>query len=144
MVNRCVAAGCSNTPSDSVSLFRFPKDHIVRNQWEKQVQRTRAKWKATEHSFLCSEHFTDDSFEVDSAIASKFGMKIRKRLKPGAVPTVFHRPSTATQVREQEKVSLLQKRASSSIEGNGAPKKTKRRAVEKRERYKVWQLSSQI
>ena len=54
-------------------------------------------------------------------------MKIRKRLKPGAVPTVFHRPSTATQVREQEKVSVLQKRASSSIEGNGAHKKTKRR-----------------
>ena len=138
MVNRCVAAGCSNTPSDRVSLFRFPKDHIVRNQWEKQVQRTEAKWKATEHSFLCSEHFTDDSFEVDSAIASKFGMKIRKRLKPGAVPTVLHRPSTTTQVREQEKVSLLQKRASSSIE------ETKRGAVEKRERYKVWQLSSQI
>ena len=26
MPNRCVAAGCVNMPSDSVSLFRFPKD----------------------------------------------------------------------------------------------------------------------
>ena len=25
MPNRCVAAGCGNMPSDSVSLFRFPK-----------------------------------------------------------------------------------------------------------------------
>ena len=31
MPNRCVAAGCGNMPSDSVSLFRFPKDpHFVR------------------------------------------------------------------------------------------------------------------
>ena len=31
MPNCCVAAGCGNMPSDSVSLFRFPKDsHIVR------------------------------------------------------------------------------------------------------------------
>ena len=92
MVNRCVAAGCSNTPSDRVSLFRFPKDKVLRNKWEKQVQRTRAKWKVTEHSYLCSEHFTEDSFEVDSEIASKFGLKKRRRLKSGAVPTIFHRP----------------------------------------------------
>ena len=25
-------------------------DHVIRKQWEKQVQRTRAKWKATEYS----------------------------------------------------------------------------------------------
>ena len=79
MVNRCAAAaGCSNTPSDHVCLFPFPKDHVIRKQWEKQVQRTQAKWKATEYSFLCSEHFTDDAFEVDSAIGSKFGMKKKK------------------------------------------------------------------
>ena len=32
-------------------------------------------------------HFGDDCFEVDSALASPFGMKKRRRLKPGAVPT---------------------------------------------------------
>ena len=26
MPNRCVAAGCGNMPSDSISLFHFPKD----------------------------------------------------------------------------------------------------------------------
>ena len=35
MVNRCVAAGCSNTPSDRVSLFKFPRDGALRRQWEK-------------------------------------------------------------------------------------------------------------
>ena len=90
MVNRCVAAGCCNTPSDRVSLLKFPSDGALRRKWEKQVQRTRAKWKATEHSFLCSDHFTEDCFEVDSALASQFGMKKRRRLKPGAIPTIFH------------------------------------------------------
>ena len=28
MPNRCVAAGCGNMPSDSISLFRFRKIHI--------------------------------------------------------------------------------------------------------------------
>ena len=58
MVNRCVAAGCFNTHSDRVSLFKFPRDAVLRRKWEKQVQRTRAQWKATEHSILCSDYFT--------------------------------------------------------------------------------------
>ena len=69
MVNRCVGAGCSNTPNDKVSLHKFPKDVSLKREWEKQVQRTRAQWKATEHSYLCSEHFTEDCFDVDSAMA---------------------------------------------------------------------------
>ena len=50
MVNRCVAAGCSNTPSDRVSLLKLPSDGVLRRTWEKQVQRTLAQWKATKHS----------------------------------------------------------------------------------------------
>ena len=139
MVNRCVAAGCCNTPSDRVSLLKFPSDGALRRKWKKQVQRTRAKWKANEHSFLCSDHFTEDCFEVDSALASQFGMKKRRRLKPGAIPTIFHRPSTA-QVRtsEAEKGSS-RKRTSGAcpIVGDEGSSKQKRGAVEKRERREV-------
>ena len=81
MVNRCLADGCSNEPSDKVSLYKFPKDPSLRAQWEKQVQRTRAKWKASKNSFLCSEHFTPDSFEVDSQLGAQFGIKKRRRLE---------------------------------------------------------------
>ena len=136
MVNRCVAAGCSNTPSDRVSLFKFPKDRVLRAQWEKQVQRTRAQWKATEHSCLCSEHFTEDSFEVDSALASSFGMKKRRRLKPGAVPSIFIR----SQVRESEVEAQRippRKRAASTADASASTSKRKRSAVEKRERHEV-------
>ena len=37
MVNRCVAAGCSNTPSNRVSVLKFPSDGVLRRKREKQV-----------------------------------------------------------------------------------------------------------
>ena len=135
MVNRCVAAGCSNTPSDLVSLFKFPNDATLRRKWEKQVQRTRAQWKATDHSYLCSDHFNEDCFEVDSALALQFGMKKRRRLKPGVVPTVFHRPSTE---HSEDQPSTSRKRtAGSSPQAVDAICKRKREAAEKRERQEV-------
>ena len=140
MVNRCVAAGCSNTPSDRVSLFKFPSDAVLRRKWEKQVQRTRAQWKATEHSFLCSDHFTEDCFEADSALASQFGIKKRKRLKPGAVPTIFHRPSTP-QVRTSEAEERTSRKRTAAdvcpMVGDEGPSRRKRGAVEERERREV-------
>ena len=43
MVNKCVAAGCSNTSSSSITLFKFPKDPKLRYEWEKQVLCTRCQ-----------------------------------------------------------------------------------------------------
>ena len=37
MLNRCKAAGCSNTPSDHVSVFKFPSDGILQCKREKQI-----------------------------------------------------------------------------------------------------------
>ena len=85
MVNRCVTAECSNTNRNRVvSLFKFPSDVVLRHKLEKQVQHTRARWMANEHSDLCSDYFPEDCFDVDSANASQFRMNRRNRLKPGA------------------------------------------------------------
>ena len=82
MVKRCVAAGCSYTHADGISLFSFPRDPSLRALWNKQVQRTRADWRdATDYSVLCSEHFTKDCFEQGSVMASQFGIQKRRRLK---------------------------------------------------------------
>ena len=43
MANRCVAAGCSNGSSSSVSLFKFPNDIILPCKWVAQVQWHRAR-----------------------------------------------------------------------------------------------------
>ena len=138
---RCVPAGCSNTASDHVSLFKFPKDPVLRRQWEKQVQRNRAQWKATEHSHLCSEHFPSDAFHIDSAIAATCGMKKKKTLKPGAVPTLFIRPSAAAQPDSQVDSTRSRKRtttAQAACETEGvSTTKRMRGAFEKRERSRV-------
>ena len=119
MVKRCVAANCSDTYKDGVSLFKFPKDKKLRQLWKKQVQRTRAKWKGpSDFSYLCSCHFTEDCFEAPSSTSSnsyqnkncsltiiiyaeEIGYKTRQMLKSGAVPSIFptnnSRPATSYQ-----------------------------------------------
>ncbi|KAM9463287.1 lethal(3)malignant brain tumor-like protein 2 [Clarias gariepinus] len=93
MPNHCVAFGCRKSYRDNVSMFRFPKDHGDFLKWEKQVQKTRHKWVAKTHSFLCSEHFSKDCFEPrPTTVTKNMGSKGLK-LKEGAIPTIFIRPS---------------------------------------------------
>ncbi len=48
-----VAAGCSNTPSDKVSLFKFPKDAgLKKSEKSKFNEQELSVWKATDHSFV--------------------------------------------------------------------------------------------
>ena len=108
MVKGCVAAGCSNTYREGVSLLLFPKDHARWLQWIKQVQQTRAV-------ILCSDYFIDDCCEPDYAIASSLGLdKLRRRLTADAVPTIFNTNPDGSQ-----------------------SKKVRRGAYEKRERVRV-------
>ncbi|KAM9008431.1 peroxynitrite isomerase THAP4 isoform 2-T2 [Ara ararauna] len=61
--------------------YGFPlKDSKRLIQWLKAVQRD--NWTPTKYSFLCSEHFTKDSF-------SKRLEDQHRLLKPTAVPTIF-------------------------------------------------------
>ena len=104
------------------------------SKWEKQVQRTRDRWKVTELSYLCSDHFTEDCVEVD--FSSKFGIKKKRRqLIPGAIPTIFHRQQPA---KDQQKLSLSRKRPSTgkNEDDDGTCSKRKR-LVMKRERHEV-------
>uniref|UniRef100_A0A3B3I4U7 THAP-type domain-containing protein n=1 Tax=Oryzias latipes TaxID=8090 RepID=A0A3B3I4U7_ORYLA len=104
MPSRCVAAGCSNTSSESVSVYKFPKQETLLKQWTKQVQRTRANWVPTASSTLCSKHFEADCFEETP--------QYKKVLKPNAIPTIFKRslvgtsetetPSTSTDEPDEE------------------------------------------
>ena len=86
MPSRCVAAGCSNTTRDGVSLHRFPSD--PKCIWMTNVKLTRAKWSGlTEHSFLCSAHFKQTCFE--RSLHSQFGVAYKAMLLPDAIPTIF-------------------------------------------------------
>ena len=76
MVKRCIAAGCSKMYKNGVSLFQFSRNKVLHKQWTKEIQKTRTKWQGpTNNSILCSEHFTTDCFEDNTAIAPTFGIK---------------------------------------------------------------------
>ncbi len=94
MVWRCVVAGCSLTYKDGVSLLHFPKDPTLRKKWADQVRRTRDKWEPTD------KHFEDDCFELDSKLAKAMGLKMKVRLRPNALPTLFEKPAKS----EEEEV----------------------------------------
>ena len=130
MVNSCVAAGCTNKHKDGVSLFKFPKDPLLRKQWTDRVKRTRGGWEGpTDHSVLCSAHFTEDCFEKT---LEKYGISQRPKLKKDAVPTIFKRPRDlpcSSSCKHSDAVIMSDER--------GPPEKKRRSAFEKRCRQKV-------
>jgi transposase len=85
-----VAANCSNTNKEGVSLHKFPTDETRKKLWKKQVQRPRANCSGhSTTSVICSEHFTDGSFDESSGLQMAKGFTKRRKLKPDAVPTIF-------------------------------------------------------
>ena len=44
IVKNCVAAGCKSTCRYTVSFLKFPSDDHRREQWIRQVRRTRDRW----------------------------------------------------------------------------------------------------
>ena len=81
--------GCSNTQEKGVSLFKFPADAKLKKVWTLQVQRTWNKWKGpSKYSAVCSEHFTEDCFELTSVILKTMGIRMKQRLKSNVVPYV--------------------------------------------------------
>lgn len=94
----------------------------MKKKWIDQVRRTRDKWEPTDNSVLCSKHFEDDCFELDSKFAKAMGLKRKVRLRPNASPTLFEKPA-----------SLKRKSSASEM---SAPKRRKG-AFEKRERSRV-------
>jgi len=70
-------SGCDRT------FHQFPTETVLQLQWVTRL--TRANWSPRKDSVVCSDHFTADSF-VERVIPGCFS---RRRLKAGAVPTVF-------------------------------------------------------
>ena len=77
MPKRFVAANYSDTITESVSLFRFPRYVARRRQWVLQVKRTRARWDFpvvyNASCVLCSDYFEADWFDSSSSTGDTFG-----------------------------------------------------------------------
>ncbi|XP_006875277.1 PREDICTED: THAP domain-containing protein 4 [Chrysochloris asiatica] len=125
MVICCAAVNCSNRQGKgekrAVSFHRFPlKDSKRLLQWLKAVQRD--NWTPTKYSFLCSEHFTKDSF-------SRRLEDQHRLLKPTAVPSIFHLAEKrgvtghgSTRRKERNKApGAVKGRAGASLSSNEDP-----------------------
>ena len=119
MGRNCIVFGCSNTQKKGVNLFKFPADDKLRKAWTLQVQRTRDKWKGpTEYSAVCCEHFTEDCFEMSSVMSKKFGLKMKQRLKPDAIPSIFRRPTPAKEPKRLRTSAAFEKRERARVSWN--------------------------
>ena len=61
------------------------------------------------HSVLCNGHFPATSLKVNSDIVATFGISKQKRLKPDAVPTIFHRVEPTAESTENVVEELLKR-----------------------------------
>lgn len=80
----CCAVNCTNSCSlgSGKSFYRFPF-HKPDLLWKWAFNVGREKWKPSQYTVLCSDHFEDDCFE---------GKAESIRLRPDAVPTLFGFP----------------------------------------------------
>ncbi|KAG1671219.1 THAP domain-containing protein 10 [Nymphon striatum] len=134
MPTRCVAFGCSNLPSETLSVHRFPKSVPLRALWTKQVQRTRANWAGpTPASGLCSEHFEENCFEAQPSLMQKFGLPVyfKKVLKKGMVPTIFKRGKSQIDIQSQSATYGISSSVSATPRPELLSKEKRTRVVEK-------------
>ncbi|KAM7538156.1 hypothetical protein Aperf_G00000073170 [Anoplocephala perfoliata] len=85
---QCCFAGCHNRTDDGrgLSFFRFPRRDLARTAaWV--VACGRKDFSPSQHSRVCSRHFSAVDFDRDARHDSNGGVHRRLRLKDTAVPT---------------------------------------------------------
>ncbi|XP_034944261.1 uncharacterized protein [Chelonus insularis] len=75
----CHAKGCKHQAKDKLRLFKFPANQERREIWRRNCGRD----NAPQHARLCEYHFDDSQFEQNRQDGWR-------KLKPNAVPTIFH------------------------------------------------------
>ena len=85
MVKYCLAYDCySYCGTSGLSFYRITKDVVRRKQWISALKLKRQlKWECV---WICSNHFTPDSYENTK---HELGLHKKKRLKKNAIPTIF-------------------------------------------------------
>ena len=84
MVPSCTN-GSKKTKGSDISYHRLPNDQQLRRTWLRRIRRENLP--KGNSCYVCSAHFTPDSFEV--SLKESFGMKAINNLKPGSVSSLF-------------------------------------------------------
>ncbi|CAH1256697.1 ZNF777 [Branchiostoma lanceolatum] len=105
--------------SYNIILHAFPKNEKVREEWARNVRRTRGPrpgekvWTPTKSSLLCSAHFSEECFDPVPGIKKMLGLDVRhgRKLLPGVIPSIFPRGSVpATPARRRESRAVEKRR----------------------------------
>ena len=101
----CCAITCKHgykshfTPED-VQWFHLPKDDSLRKAWLFRIHRENEADFVSEHTVLCSYHFTEEDWIPQHLNVDKRGRKLkRRRLKINAIPSVNLRPNQGTAIK---------------------------------------------
>lgn len=84
----CAVFGCnSNGKRDKdITFFSLPSDAKLRNQWITMIKRT----ELPKRVYVCSKHFEESCFDPSWKMqVEMLGGKIKRKLLPGSVPTLF-------------------------------------------------------
>ena len=89
----CTVNFCKARQGHGTSLFELPKEGIVHDKW---LRSNPVGWKSTKNIFVCSEHFSRESFKSYNDDLE------RNRLKAGAIPSIYREDAAedAVQVRK--------------------------------------------
>lgn len=114
MVRYCSAFNCTNSALiPGISFHKFPANPKLRKEWV--IKMKREYFVPTQHSTVCSDHFTLDSFTKDSDPVFRKSLGLpdqhKRKLREGAVPTLFY--------HNTKRSSTSDLASSSTITGDG-------------------------
>lgn len=110
----CMVLECSNhSRKGNVSFHRVPADSKLRKIWLDVIPRRNPC--SPSYSYVCSDHFSSDCFEV-SFKRELTGHKQNRRLKFGSVPSIFPRSkSTKPRLSSESRICKRQKQEVSKV-----------------------------
>ncbi|KAK8758466.1 hypothetical protein V5799_003901 [Amblyomma americanum] len=86
----CIVDFCPSKSGTEVTLHKFPRDAAQRQAWIDFVRAAgRHYWTPSKYSVICSLHFDSSSYECNPAYLAGFGIRAKRFLRPGAVPTLY-------------------------------------------------------
>ena len=110
MPARCVVYGCNNVAdtkkgisTHGIPYFNDDRPEAIsrRKKWIRFVQHKRAQWQPTNASCICSDHFTEDSFEVGCDTVGKYKTPRLKRDEIGiiSIPSIHSKVTSLESAR---------------------------------------------
>ena len=119
MPKECAAEGCKARQGKGprFSLHAFPKDPKRQLAWAVKVNRaaqnesgkiTTTSWMPSDYDVLCSQHFEDSCFTLQTQLTWGTDLEFPPRLLPDAVPTTFRH--TADKSKAERSSTVTEKR----------------------------------